>query len=74
MPSVSIFSNSPTSINLSPAVSQLNSSYIKISNLNKTSSALIIPTQNINITLTNIKQPNSARSISNFGMSIYYGI
>jgi hypothetical protein len=73
IPVISIFSSSPTSINLTPTITSINSTHIKISNLNRTSTSSIVPTQTLSLILTGgIRQPNSARNISSFGMAIFY--
>ena len=70
--SVSISSSSPSSINLSPVLTLVNSTIYAITNLNKTSSSLIIPIQNLNITVTGVQNPNAGMTISNFSLSVYY--
>lgn len=50
----------------------INSTAYRIWNLNKTAASLIIPVQNLNITIGGVQNPNAGMTISNFTLSIYY--
>lgn len=68
--SVVISSNSSV-INTQPTVVKINSTSYSITNLNKTSSALLVPAQSLTLIVSGVAQPDASRVISNFYFSIY---
>ena len=68
--SVVISSNSSV-INTQPTVVKINSTSYSITNLNKTSSALLVPAQSLTLIVSGVAQPGASRVISNFYFSIY---